>query len=98
MDPSKALDINYVAETVSNILKNEGSVPSAQYKSFWVTLNTPEVVTSFLTILLVKLLAIETGEDKPLVELISRLKSNVESASPNTSNDKDAKSEEERIM
>jgi hypothetical protein len=96
MDPSKATELFHIAEVVQNFWKTEGSLATTQYKQFWSQLTTPETVTGYLTVLLVKLIAMETGEDKQgtLIDLVQKLKFNGDFGTLAIS-DKDSKMDDE---
>lgn len=76
MDPSKATDVVYFAELFSNFLKMEGATSLSQFRQFWSSLSNTDSATCFVTVLLVKLLAMETGEEKTqnLVEIVQKLR------------------------
>ncbi len=83
MDNNKTSDICYIAEFVQNFLDlNQGALSISQYKQFWTQLggsgtNTEQFCSNYLAVLLVRLLALETGLDKDrqfsLMELVKKI-------------------------
>lgn len=70
MDSQKSTDHLYVAEILNNFLKSEG-LATSQYKQFWQTLTSTDATTStYLVVLLTKLLLMELNEDKQPTQLL----------------------------
>jgi hypothetical protein len=70
MDSQKSTDHLYVAEILNNFLKSEG-LATSQFKQFWQTLNSADTsTTTYLVVLLTKLLVVDLNEDKQPTQLL----------------------------
>jgi hypothetical protein len=78
MDASKTGDVAYYCEVVQNFLELDGALPHSQHKQFWANLLNSQNTTTYLIVLLTKLLAIDSGDKTGLQELVRQLIQNGE--------------------
>lgn len=93
MDASKSGDILHFAEIIQNVLEVEGNgFTPTQYKQFWGNLNNAIANTSLVSVLIARLLNLDSGDKSPsFVEFVKKVTSDSELSIPSTSkNSQDA--------
>jgi hypothetical protein len=78
MDSTKgSVDLIQTAEIVQNYLEMNGSLSLTQHRIFWTNLGNSDIASSYVSILLAKLVQIDLGLEKAvtLIDLVKKLSS-----------------------
>lgn len=74
MDQSKTGDIIYISEVVHNFLEMNGTLSLSQHKQFWANLTSSETSTCYFTVLIAKLIGIDSGDKASnLADLVKKV-------------------------